>query len=83
MAIVAVPPGRSDATYSGYQGRFDLFDDRVVHHIEMSCDPTLVGTNQTRYMKYDGATLTLTSNPSLFAGEGTSGNLIWRRVTGA
>ena len=31
-----------------YHGPFDLYEDRIVHHIEMSTDPGLIGRDNIR-----------------------------------
>ncbi len=52
----------------------------MVHHIEISSDAELVGRDNVRYPALDGETLTLTARPSLFGGEGTEADIIWRRA---
>ena len=69
-----------EAVFLSYHGPFDLYDDRVVHHIEISSDAALVGRDNVRYPALDGETLTLTARPSLFGGEGTEGLIVWRRA---
>ena len=76
----SVTASKGTVRFMSYCGPFDLFDDHVVHHIEMSSDEVLVGTDQRRGVRLDGRTMTLTASPSLFGGEGTSADLLWQRV---
>ena len=46
-------------TYVSYCGRYELLEDRVIHHIEVSLFPNWVGVAQTRYITLDGNRLTL------------------------
>jgi len=40
--------------YVSYCGRFDVKEDKVVHHIEVSLFPNWVGTSQERSYEFDG-----------------------------
>ncbi len=80
VATMQINDETGEATFLSYHGPFDLYDDRVVHHIEMSNDAGLVGRDNVRYPALDGATLTLTARPSLFGGEGTEAGIVWRRA---
>ncbi len=79
-AVVRIVAEGGAPSFVSYQGRFDLYQDRVVHHIEMSTDAALVGRSQARTTDFDGETLTLTASPSMFGGEGTTANIVWRRA---
>ncbi len=80
VATVQINDETGDASFLSYHGPFDLYEDRVVHHIEMSNDAKLVGRDNVRYPALDGDTLTLTARPSLFGGEGTEADIVWRRA---
>ena len=80
VATMQIEDETGEATFLSYHGPFDLYDDRVVHHIEMSNDAGLVGRDNVRYPALDGETLTLTARPSLFGGEGTEADIVWRRA---
>ncbi len=79
-AVASIPAGGGETKFVSYHGPFDLYDDRVVHHIEMSSDAALVGNDNVRYPVLEGETLTLTASPSMFGGPGTSANIVWRRA---
>ena len=80
VATMQINDETGEASFLSYHGPFDLYDDRVVHHIEMSSDAGLVGRDNVRYPALDGETLTLTARPSLFGGEGTEADIVWRRA---
>ncbi len=80
VATMQIDDKTGAATYLSYHGPFDLYEDRVVHHIEMSSDGDLVGRDNVRDAALDGDTLTLTARPSLFGGEGTEARIVWRRA---
>ncbi len=80
VATMQIGSETGEAKFLSYHGSFDLHDDRVVHHIEMSSDANLVGRDNVRYPALDGETLTLTARPSLFGGEGTEADIVWRRA---
>ena len=80
VTTVQIDAETGAAPFLSYHGPFDLYEDRIVHHIEMSTDPGLVGRDNVRYPVLDGDTLTLTARPSLFGGEGTEADIVWRRA---
>ena len=80
VAMVQINDETGEGSFLSYHGPFDLYEDRVVHQIEMSNDAKLVGRNNVRYPALDDETLTLTARPSLFGGEGTKADIIWRRA---
>jgi Lipocalin-like domain len=68
------------AQFLSYCGPFEFQDNCVIHHIKMSSNDRLVGTDQVRRLSFDGETLTLSASPSLYGGEGTSTDLLWHRA---
>ena len=51
-------------TMFAYSGSYTVELDRVVHHIDMSWNEAWSGTEQVRFCKVDGHTLTYTSVPA-------------------
>ena len=80
VAMVQINNETGESNFLSYHGPFDLYEDRVVHQIEMSNNAKLVGSDNVRYPALDGQTLTLTAKPSLFGGEGSEAKIIWRRA---
>jgi hypothetical protein len=64
-------------SYISYFGRYEIIDDRVIHHVEASFFPNWVGVDQERFYRFDGNRLTLSSTPMLFKGKSQSIHLIW------
>jgi hypothetical protein len=47
-----------------YSGRYTVEPDRIVHHVDLSWNEAWSGTDQVRYCRVDGDTLTYTSAPA-------------------
>jgi len=54
---------RAATEFLAYCGRYEVRADHLVHHIEQSLTPNVVGTAQTRFAWLDGDHLTLTTEP--------------------
>jgi len=67
-------------SYFGYNGTYELQENRVIHHVTVSSFPNWSGTNQIREMKLDGDQLTLSMGPKLVKGESRTWTLVWRRI---
>jgi hypothetical protein len=67
-------------TFLSYCGRYDVGEDKVVHHIELSLFPNWVGADQERLMELRGNRLTLSTHPILIKGSEQTAHLIWERV---
>ncbi len=80
VATMLIVDETGKADFLSYHGAFDLYDDRVVHHIEMSNEAKLVGRDNVRYPALDGEILTLTARPSMYGGEGSEADIVWRRA---
>jgi hypothetical protein len=47
-----------------YSGRYTVEGDKVVHHVDVSWDEALTGTDLVRFFKREGDRLTITTAPS-------------------
>ncbi len=47
-----------------YAGSYTLDDEKVVHHLDAPWNQTWTGTDQVRFYKLDGDTLTITGAPA-------------------
>ncbi|KQU89694.1 hypothetical protein ASC78_21165 [Variovorax sp. Root318D1] len=45
------------ASMTAYAGRYTVESDRIVHHVEVAWNPAWVGTDQVRYVSFEGDTL--------------------------
>jgi hypothetical protein len=70
------------STSTGYTGTYTFTGDRVVHHVDVAVNPNWVGTDQVRYLKLDGNTLTLKTPPlpTLPDGKSRVSTVVWERV---
>jgi hypothetical protein len=63
-----------------YCGRYTLYDDRVVHHAEISSFPNWEGADQVRFASIEGDRLELSTGALMVDGEVQTAHLIWERV---
>jgi hypothetical protein len=68
-------------TYTGYCGKYEVRENAVIHHVEMSHFPNWVNTDFVRYFALHGDTLKLCTPPMLVEGHTQIGQLVWQRVT--
>ncbi|BAY08510.1 lipocalin-like domain-containing protein [Calothrix sp. NIES-2098] len=68
-------------SYVSYCGTYEIQDNRVVHHVEVSFFPNWVGANQVRFLQLNDDLLTLSTHPILVNGIEIVGSLIWQRVS--
>lgn len=67
-------------TYISYCGEYELYDDRVIHQVEMALFHNRVGTSQIRYYKIVGDRITLTTPPIAIHGTPQVCTIIWDKV---
>ena len=67
-------------TYITYCGTYEVKDDKVTHHAEISLFPNWSGTDQERFFEISGDQLTLRTPPTKFEGDEITGHLIWQRT---
>jgi hypothetical protein len=51
-------------TMFAYSGTYSLQPDRVIHHLDMSWNKAWEGTDQIRFLNFDGDFLTFTTSPA-------------------
>jgi hypothetical protein len=71
---------RAARTCVSYCGRYNVQAGRVVHYVEVSLFPNWVGTIQERLLEMEGSMLTLSTDPTLYAGQERRAYLLWQRV---
>ena len=69
---------------TAYAGTYTVHADKVIHHVDISWNEAWTGTDQVRFYKLDGNTLTITSAPNKFPMDGREGHsvIVWERVKG-
>ena len=60
-----------------YAGRYEMKDGKVLHHIEVSFFPDLVGRTNVRTPSFEGKVLTLTTEPDQ---KGGVQKIYWERI---
>ena len=70
------------STITAYAGTYTLEKDKVVHHVDISWNQAWTGTDQVRFYKLDGDTLTITTAPYKSYADGQEGIsiLVWKKV---
>jgi Lipocalin-like domain len=89
MALITAGQRAKDASsaalfdcMTAYSGRYRLNDNRLITTVDSAWHPAWIGTEQTRFLKLDDHTLSLTSPPQehpKFPGKSVRGVAIWRR----
>jgi len=67
-------------TYISYCGTYEIQQDTVIHHIELSFFPNWIGVDQKRMLSIEGDRLSLSTPPISVAGVEQTHHLIWERV---
>ena len=68
-------------TMNAYAGTYTLTDTGVVHHVEVASLESWVGSDQVRFTKLEGDTLTIKAPPLPAPPDGQLrvGTLVWQR----
>lgn len=66
--------------YFSYAGTYDVGDGAVVHHVLVSLNPAMVGTDQTRMIDLVGDRLVLSAGETTPSGTRREHRLTWRRA---
>jgi hypothetical protein len=70
------------STMISYAGTYTFDAEKVVHHVDISWNQNWTGTDQVRFYKLDGNTLTITSALARNFTDGREGRsiLVWERL---
>ena len=68
--------------YMGYCGSYEVDEQErvIIHHLQLSWFPNLLGTDQKRYFEFSANRLTLSTPPLTVLGEAQVHRLIWERL---
>jgi hypothetical protein len=67
-------------SYQAYSGRYEVRDDKIIHHVEVSLFPNWVGREQERFYAFDGDRLCLSTEPLPYGKTRQTAHLEWERV---
>jgi len=67
---------------NSYVGTYTLTEIGVIHHVEIASIESWVGSDQVRFTKLEGDTLTITAAPLPTPPDGKSrvNTLVWKRM---
>lgn len=65
-----------------YAGTYRLTDTGVIHQVEVASDPTWIGKDQTRFVRFDGKRIVITGPPLQTVSDPSPKvlQLVWERV---
>jgi hypothetical protein len=65
-----------------YAGTYTLAAGKVIHHVDISWNELMTGTEQVRFYKLDGNTLEIVTTPNISQEDGREGRgiLVWEKV---
>lgn len=66
-------------SYFTYFGKYEIIDNKIYHHIEISLLPNWKGTTQERIYEIDGSRLTLSTPPLIVYGKLQKAFLVWEK----
>jgi Lipocalin-like domain len=83
--LIEATPEEVDTAFEGYIsycGSYEVNEQErfVIHRLQLSWFPNLVGTEQNRFFEFAGDRLTLTTPPLTVFGEAQVHRLIWQRL---
>lgn len=65
-------------SYNSYSGRYEVNQNKVIHHVEFSLFPNWIGGSQERYFEFSGDRLTLRTPPA--SADDVEWIVIWERM---
>jgi Lipocalin-like domain len=68
-------------SFLAYTGRYELLEDRVIHHPDVASIPDFVGVPEERFVSLEGDRLVLSTPPMLDGGKVRTFAIVWERVS--
>ena len=65
--------------YISYCGAYEVHENQVIHHVEISLFPNWISVDLIRYYELNGDRLTLSTSPYKVEGKEQSAHLVWLR----
>lgn len=72
---------QSASSHLSYCGTYELLENEVIHHVQISSYPNWVNTQQRRQFSFVNGCLQLSALNVPFADGAIDAHLVWRRVT--
>ena len=67
-------------TYVSYCGRYEIRDNKLIHHVAVGFFPNWVGAELERTIEFSGSRLSIWTPPFLIDGQQQTSHTIWERV---
>jgi hypothetical protein len=74
-----MPPGQT-RDYSSYCGNYTFDGARLVTHVDAASDPSRIGSDQVRGVRFEGERVVLTPPPRQSGGQEEHRELTWERI---
>jgi len=75
-----MPPGET-RDYSSYCGNYTFDGDRLVTRVDAASDPSRIGSDQVRGVRFEGELVVLTPPPRRSGGRDEHRELTWQRIS--
>ncbi len=66
--------------FIGYSGKYEILDDKIVHHVEMSFIPNWIGKPLDRFYSFENDYLVLKTPPEVFNNKKFVHYIIWEKL---
>jgi len=73
-------PAGAERAYSSYIGRYTFTGDRLVTRVDGSSDPSRLGSDQVRGVRFEGERMVLSPPPRQSGGIEEYRELVWERI---
>ena len=66
--------------FIGYSGKYEILDDKIIHHVEMSFIPNWIGKPLDRFYSFENDDLVLTTPPEVFNNTKFVHYIVWEKL---
>ena len=66
--------------FIGYSGKYEILDDKIIHHVEMSFIPNWIGKPLDRFYSFENDDLVLTTPPEVFNNKKFVHYIVWEKL---
>ena len=67
-------------TFASYGGTYEVQNNKIIHHIQVSLFPNWSGRDQERFFEFFADQLILSSPPMPVGGKEQTGRVVWQRT---
>ncbi|MGB9978912.1 lipocalin-like domain-containing protein [Methanobacterium sp.] len=66
--------------FIGYSGKYEILDDKIIHHVEISFIPNWIGKPLDRFYQFENDDLVLTTSPERFNNKKFVHYIVWKKL---